>query len=199
VPNDHRALLRRGVHLEYATLAWNVVGVAILAVTAIAAHSIALAAFGFDSLVEIGASTVVVWELTGKEGDRSASALRLIGFAFVVLVPYVIAVAIASLLIAGHPRHSPYGIAWTFATFVVMLLLALGKRNTGHALHNEVLITEGRVTTVDAYLAGSVLTGLALNALAGWWWADPLASVVVVFYAVREARHIFGEHSPASS
>ena len=193
---EHRELLRRGVRLEQATLAWNVVGVAVLAATAIAAHSIALAAFGFDSLVEIGASAVVLWELAEKATDRSAKALRLIGYAFVILVPYVVAVGVASLLLAGHPRHSPYGIGWTAATFVVMLVLALGKRRTGRALQNEVLIAEGRVTTIDAYLAASVLVGLALNAALGWWWADPLASLVVVFYAVQEARHIFAGAMP---
>jgi divalent metal cation (Fe/Co/Zn/Cd) transporter len=195
---DRQALLRRGIYLEYGTLAWNIAGVIVLALTAIHARSVALAAFGFDSLIEIGASTVVVWELTGKDGDRTARALRLIGVAFIIVVPYVLAVTVASLVTAGHPRHSRYGIAWTFATLVVMVLLALGKRNTGRTLPNEVLIAEGRVTMVDAYLAGSVLGGLALNAAFGWWWADPLSGLVVVFYAVREARHTFGSTPKAS-
>jgi divalent metal cation (Fe/Co/Zn/Cd) transporter len=195
---DELDMLRRGVHLEYATLGWNIIGVVVLAATAIAAHSIALAAFGFDSLVEIGASTVVLWELAEREADRTERAMRLIGYAFVILVPYVVAVAVASLLVVGHPRHSRYGIGWMLATFVVMLLLALGKRSTGRTLDHKVLITEGRVTTIDAYLAASVLLGLVLNAIFGWWWADPLASLVVVFYAVREARHIFGAGTTAA-
>jgi divalent metal cation (Fe/Co/Zn/Cd) transporter len=195
---ERRELLRRGMRLERATLAWNVVGVVVLAISAIAAHSIALAAFGFDSLVEIGASAVVLWELAEKQGARTERALRLIGYAFVALVPYVIAVAAASLLMVGHPRPSPYGIGWTSATMVIMLALALGKRRTGRSLHNEVLIAEGRVTTVDAYLAAAVLVGLALNAVFGWWWADPLASVVVVFYAAHEARHIFRGRRPTA-
>lgn len=180
-------------------MAWNVVGVAVLAATAIAAHSIALAAFGFDSLVEIAASSVVLWELAEEETDRTAKAVRLIGYAFVILVPYVIVAAAASLLAVGHPRSSPYGIGWTAATFVVMSVLAFGKRRTGRALQNRVLVTEGRVTTIDAYLAASVLVGLALNAVFGWWWADPLASLVVVFYAIQEARHIFVGGKPATA
>lgn len=107
-----------------------------------------------------------------------------------ILVPYVIAVAVGSLLLVGHPRHSPYGIGWTAATFGVMLVLAFGKRRTGRALQNETLTTEGRVTTIDAYLAASVLVGLGLNTAFGWWWADPLSSLVVVFYAIKEARNI---------
>jgi divalent metal cation (Fe/Co/Zn/Cd) transporter len=199
VRRERSPLLGRGIHLEFATLAWNIAGVVVLALTAIDARSIALAAFGFDSLIEIGASTVVVWELTGKDSDRTARALRLIGIAFVIVVPYVVAVTIAALATGGHPRHSPFGIAWTSATFVVMLLLALGKRNTGRTLHNEVLIAEGRITTVDAYLAGSVLGGLVLNTAFGWWWADPLAGLVVVVYAIREARHIFAAGAPEAA
>ncbi|MCU1460950.1 MAG: cation efflux protein [Acidimicrobiales bacterium] len=195
MPSDDGTLLRRGIRLEQFTLAWNVVGVGVLAATAIAARSIALAAFGFDSLVEIAASTVVMWELTSDDRQRTAQALRLIGFAFVVLVPYVIGVAVVSLVAGGHPRHSRYGMAWTAGTFAVMASLAIAKRTTGRALHNEVLITEGRVTAVDAYLAASVLVGLALNTFVGWWWADPLASLVIVFYAVREALHIFAAES----
>jgi divalent metal cation (Fe/Co/Zn/Cd) transporter len=76
-----------------------------------------------------------------------------------------------------------------------MLLLAFGKRVTGQQLKNDVLLTEGRVTLVDAYLAGAVLLGLSLNALLGWWWADPLASLVIVYYGVREAFHAFHESS----
>ena len=74
-----------------------------------------------------------------------------------------------------------------------MLLLAFGKRVTGQQLKNEVLLTEGRVTLVDAYLAGAVLVGLALNARFGWWWADPLASLVIVYYGIREAIHALRE------
>jgi divalent metal cation (Fe/Co/Zn/Cd) transporter len=76
-----------------------------------------------------------------------------------------------------------------------MLLLALGKRLTGLQLQNAVLLTEGQVTLVDAYLAGAVLVGLALNALFGWWWADPLASLVIVFYGLREGLHAWHEGS----
>jgi len=80
-------------------------------------------------------------------------------------------------------------------TFVVMLALAWGKIRTGRALGNPVLRAEGKVTLVDAYLAGAVLAGLVLNALFGWWWADPLAGLVVIYYAAREARHAF-KHTP---
>jgi divalent metal cation (Fe/Co/Zn/Cd) transporter len=184
-------LLRRGRLLEVATLAWNVVGIVVLAVAAVRARSIALAGFGLDSLIEIGASTVVLWELAGTGEARQRRALRLIGCAFLALAAYVAVQSTWALVAGFHPHHSPLGIAWTAVTAAVMFGLAAGKRRTGRALGNPVLVTEGRVTTVDGLLAVAVLLGLALNATAGWWWADPLAGYVLVGYAVREARDIF--------
>jgi divalent metal cation (Fe/Co/Zn/Cd) transporter len=186
-------LLRRGLLLEYATLGWNVIGVAVLVLAAYAARSVALAGFGLDSLIEIFASMVVVWQLTGVHRGRERVALRLIGIAFVLLVVYIGAQLTYSVVSRVRPAASAGGIAWTAATCVAMLLLAYGKHATGRQLGNDVLQAEARVTLVDAYLAGAVLIGLALNALAGWWWADPLASLVIVYYGVREARHAFLE------
>ncbi|HEY7418404.1 MAG TPA: cation transporter [Ktedonobacteraceae bacterium] len=186
-------LLRRGLLLEYLTLGWNVIGVIVVILAAYAARSVALAGFGLDSLIEIFASVVVVWQLTGINLKRERQALRLIGVAFVALVIYIVAQLLYTLLTGMHPAISIGGIAWTAATLIAMLLLATGKRITGRQLKNEVLLTEGRVTLVDAYLAGAVLLGLVLNALFGWWWADPLASLVIVYYGIREAIHAFHE------
>jgi divalent metal cation (Fe/Co/Zn/Cd) transporter len=186
-------LLRRGLRLEYVTLGWNVVGVCVLAWAAITARSVALGGFGLDSLIEIGASSVVIWELTGTGEARQRRALRLIGGAFVALALYL-AVQSTVVLVAGyHAHHSPVGVIWTAVTAAAMFALAAGKSRTGKALGNPVLETEGRVTFVDGILATAVLVGLVLNALAGWWWADPAAGYVLVYYAVREAWHIFTE------
>lgn len=182
--------MRQGFALEYTTLAWNVVGVVVLAVAALAARSVALAGFGLDSLIEIGASAVVVWELSDTHGTRRRAALRLIGIAFVLLAIYLSVQATWVLVVGHRAGHSPAGIAWVAATAVVMFALAAGKARVGHDLGNEVLQTESRVTFIDGVLATAVLIGLALNALVGWWWADPLAGYVLVFYAVREAGTI---------
>jgi divalent metal cation (Fe/Co/Zn/Cd) transporter len=179
-------LLRRGLRLEYATLGWNVVGLAVLAVTAVAARSVALAGFGLDSLIEIGASVVVVWELSGADAARERRAMRLIGIAFLTLAAYLALQASIVLAVHHHAARSPVGIAWTAASALVMFALAAGKARTGRALANPVLITEGRVTFVDGLLATAVLAGLVLNATVGWWWADPLAGLVIVAYGVRE-------------
>ena len=193
--NTRSALLTRGRLLEAATLGWNVVGIVVLAVAAIRAHSVALAGFGLDSLIEIGASTVVLWELAGTGEDRQRRALRLIGGAFVALALYLIVQTTVVFATGYHPQPSPLGIVWTAVTAAAMFALAAGKRRTGKRLNNPVLITEGRVTVIDGLLACAVLLGLALNATIGWGWADPLAGLVIVYYAIREAKEIFTEHA----
>jgi divalent metal cation (Fe/Co/Zn/Cd) transporter len=184
-------LVRRGFMLEYLTLSWNVAGLVVLAIAAIPARSVALAGFGLDSLIEIGASTVVIWELSGTGAERQRRGLRLIGYAFAALAVYLLIQSTFVLATGYHPRHSLLGIAWTAATAAAMFALAAGKARTGRELGNPVLRTEGRVTTIDGILAVAVLLGLSLNAAAGWWWADPAAGYVLVYYAAREVREIF--------
>ncbi|CAH0317260.1 cation transporter [Microbacterium sp. Bi128] len=184
-------LRRRGFILEGITLGWNVVGVAVLAVTSITAGSVALAGFGLDSLIEIGASTVVIWELSGTGERRQRFALRLIAGAFVALALYLLIQSGLALAAGHHARPSPAGIIWTAVTAVVMFALSAGKARTGMALGNPVLIAEGKVTFIDGLLAAAVLAGILLDTFAGWWWADPVAGMVIVYYAVREAVAIF--------
>jgi divalent metal cation (Fe/Co/Zn/Cd) transporter len=184
----HARLLSRGRKLEAATLGWNIVGVFVLAFAAVQARSVALAGFGLDSLIEIGASTVVLWELADANQERQRRAMRLIGFAFVGLAVYLGIQSTVVLIVGFHPHHSPLGIVWTGVTAAVMFGLAFGKARTGAALNNPVLRAEGRITMIDGILATAVLIGLILNAVAGWWWADPLAGYVLLYYAVREAR-----------
>ena len=149
--------------------------------------------FGLDSLIEIGASTVVLWELQGTGEERQRRALRLIAFAFLGVAAYLVVQSVIVLATAYHPRHSTLGIAWTAVTALVMFALAAGKRKTGQALNNPVLITEGRVTAIDGLLAVAVVAGLLLNATAGVWWADPAAGLVIVYYALKEAHAIFSD------
>lgn len=178
--------------MEATTLGWNIVGVFLLAFAAVQARSVALAGFGLDSLIEIGASTVVLWELAEVNHERQRQAMRLIGFAFVALAVYLCIQSTIVLVIGFRPHHSPLGIAWTGITAVVMFGLAFGKARTGAELKNPVLQAEGRITMIDGILATAVLCGLVLNALAGWWWADPLAGYVLLYYAVRESRLSLG-------
>jgi divalent metal cation (Fe/Co/Zn/Cd) transporter len=192
-PQDRERLLARGRYLETVTLGWNVVGIVILALAAVAARSVALAGFGLDSLIEIGASIVVLWELAGVSETRQRRALRMIGTAFVVLASYLAIQSTVVLVLRFHPHHSPLGLFWTALTAGVMFALAAGKARTGAALDNAILRAEGRVTTIDAILASTVFVGLAFNATLGWWWADPVGGYVLLYYAVHEARGAFAQ------
>src|SRR3954452_14087394 len=114
--SDRSALLQRGLRLECATLAWNVAGVILLAFAALDARSVALAGFGLDSLIEIFASAVVIWQLKGIAEGRARRALRLIGVAFIALATYIALQASYTLLAGSHPKHSTLGIVWLTAT-----------------------------------------------------------------------------------
>jgi divalent metal cation (Fe/Co/Zn/Cd) transporter len=187
-------LRRRGLWLEYATLAWNVVGSVLVLAAAVAARSVALAGFGLDSLIEIMASLVVVWQLQEMQAiERERRALRVIGIAFLLLAVYIAAQSIYVLAADAHPRQSLLGIVWLALTAAVMFALAAGKRATGRALGNRVLQTEARVTVIDGLLATVVLIGLILNAALGWWWADPAAAFVMVYYGLREGWNALHE------
>lgn len=185
---DNRLLLRRGRQLEMVTLLWNVVGVIVLAMAAIVARSVALAGFGLDSVIEIGASTVVLWELADVAQTRQHRAIRMIGASFVALSVYLAVQSTIVLAVGFRPHHSPVGIGWTALTAMVMFALAAGKSRIGAALNNPVLRAEGRVTMIDGILATAVLLALMLNAFIGWWWADPASGYVILYYAIREAR-----------
>lgn len=188
------ALRRRGLRLEYATLGWNVIGSVLVLVAAYSSRSVALAGFGLDSLIEIVASLVVVWQLQEQHAvERERRALRIIGVAFLLLASYIAAQSLYVLVADAHPHRSLLGIVWLGLTAAAMFALAAGKRRTGRALGSRVLETEARVTVIDGLLATAVLIGLLLNAAVGWWWADPAAAFVIVYYGAREGWHALHE------
>jgi len=188
---ERAALLRRGIRLEYATLVWNIGEAVVVLLAAVRAHSVALAGFGLDSCLEIFASLVVIWQLTGGRPERERRALHLIGGAFVVIALYVGSASTLTLLHRARPRPSLLGMISLAGTVVVMVLLGVMKGRLGRTLDNAVLQTEARVTLTDGYLAASILVGLALNASLHWWWADPLAAYIIVFYGLKEAWEIW--------
>jgi divalent metal cation (Fe/Co/Zn/Cd) transporter len=189
-----RMLLRRGLTLEYLTLGWNVIGCVVLLAAAVSVRSVALAGFGVDSVIEIVASLIVVWQLRGSTNtNRQRTALRVIAIAFGALALYLGVQIAATLARGSHAGHSTPGIVWLALTVGAMLALAAAKRDTGRRLANPVLTTEAHVTLIDAAVAAAVLTGVALNAAAGWWWADPTSATIILLYAAREARHTWHE------
>jgi divalent metal cation (Fe/Co/Zn/Cd) transporter len=187
-------LRRRGLSLVWITIAWNCVEVFVTIGLGVASGSIALVAFGTDSMVEVFASLVVVWHsrdlLVMEESDRTRRSIHLISIAFIVL-GIVLAIGATIRLVEGTvPDESPIGIAYLAVTAAVMLALALLKRKTGRELGSDPLQAEAHITFLDALLAVSVLLSLVLNAAADWWWADPLAALVISVIALREgAEH----------
>jgi divalent metal cation (Fe/Co/Zn/Cd) transporter len=196
---SNKVLQRRALLLEYGTMAWNA-GEAVLTITlGSLAGSLALIAFGTVSVVELFASGVVVWHVRSPEDlreGRTKMALRLIAIAFVVLALAVTAAAINDLLSGRRAGESPWGIAYLAVTALVMFGLATAKRRTANELESDPLHSEATVTFLDGILSVSTLTGLALNATLGLWWADPLAAIVVALAAVREARETWSETLP---
>lgn len=128
---------------------------------------------------------MVLWELAATHEDRQRRALQLIAYAFIGLAAYLVIQTTVVLSSGLRPHHSPTGLVWTAVTAVAMFAMALGKHRIGTALGNPVLLTEGKVTLIDGMLATAILTGVALNIAFNWWWADPAASLVIVFYAAK--------------
>ena len=182
-------LERRGLRLEYATIGWNVVEMVITLTLGVAARSLALVAFGLDTLVELFASGVVVWHLgdPGRRNDAvTAKALRLVAVAFLVVALVVGGGGVWALVVGSVPGESPLGIGYLALTVVVMLTLGMAKRRTGQQLGSKPLVAEAHMSVIDAGLASAVLVGLVANLLLGWWWADALAALGVAAAATRE-------------
>ena len=192
VTSADTGLQRRGRRLEYATTIWNCTEAIVAIATGLAANSLALVAFGLDSCVEVFASVVVLWHLGGanEEADpgRARRALRLIAAAFAVLGLYLLAQAVRGFVTRITPESSTLGTAFIVATVVVMFSLAWGKRRTGVALASRPLVADASMTFIDGCLASGVLAALLADRLMGWWWADPLAAVIVAVVALNEAR-----------
>jgi len=194
----HDALLARGRRLQYATIAWNLVEVFVTVGLGIAAASLALVAFGLDSLVEVFASAVVIWFIAGHhERGRTHRALRLVGVAFAVLAVYLVAASVYNLVQGDAAGSSPFGIAYLAVTACVMFGLARTKRALATAARSEPLAAEARLTFLDGCLASGILVALVLNAVWGVWWADPAAALLVAAFCAREAIDNWREASAA--
>lgn len=180
----------RGLRLEWATNGWNAMEVVVTIALGWQARSLALIAFGLDSLVEIFASTVVIWNLRDDRhdpGDRRIHlALRLIAGAFWTLAAFLTVMSVRSLALGDRPDESPLGVAYLAITAIVMFGLARLKRTTASELGSETLRAEAAMTFLDGCLSTGILTALVLNAQLGWWWTDATAALVVAGFAVNE-------------
>jgi divalent metal cation (Fe/Co/Zn/Cd) transporter len=187
LPGERTRLVRRARQLAWGGNAWHLVEFAIALGAGIAASSIALVAFGADSLIEATAGFVVVWRL--RRGERSERlSQQLIAASFFLLAAYVAVESVRTLVVGDRPEASWLGIGLAAFTAPTMPLLAAAKRRVGLRLGSAATVSESAQNLVCAYLSVALLLGLGANALWGWWWADPAAALVIAAVALREGR-----------
>jgi divalent metal cation (Fe/Co/Zn/Cd) transporter len=190
---ERQAALTRGRRLEYLTVAWNSLEAVVSILAGMIAGSIALVGFGLDSVIETSSGVALLWRLS-HANERTADAreraerisLRIVGLSFLLLAAYVAYEAVRDLWTRQAPEHSIPGIVIAALSLVVMPLLARSKRNVARLLNSSALKADSRQTDLCAYLAAILLGGLLFNFLFGWWWADPVAGIIMVPIIVRE-------------
>jgi divalent metal cation (Fe/Co/Zn/Cd) transporter len=182
--------LRRAYWLEYLTIGWNAAEGALALTFGLLAGSLALTAFGLDSVIEVFSATVVLIELRSHhdhaEGQAEKVFLRLIAGSFFLLAAYIVIKASYDLLAQARPQESIPGIVLTSASLLTMWLLAVAKHREGHRISSMPLIADSRETRLCSLLSAVTLAGLALNAAFGWWWADPVAALGIAALALAE-------------
>ena len=188
---ERAGFVQRGLRLEYLTLGWNFLEAVIAVVAGFLAGSTALVGFGFDSIIECGSGAVLIWRLrTDWDAHRreqlEQAARRLVGAGFLLLAAYVAIEAASTLLTRREPEHSLPGILVAIASLIVMPLLARAKRKVAQELSSGAMRADSTQTDLCAYLSAILLGGLVLNWALGWWWADPVAGLVMVVIIAKE-------------
>ena len=194
--SERSRLLARGIWLEVMTIAWNAIEALVAIGAGIVSGSVALVGFGLDSIIEsisgVALYRRLAFELRGASEAESESrerrALWFVGISFYLIAAYVLYDAASSLIERSAPDASPVGIILAAVSLIVMPLLAWAKRRTGKALQSRALIADAAETFVCAYLSLALLLGLALNAAFGWWWADPVAALMMLPLIVKEGH-----------
>lgn len=181
-------VLRRRIRwIVAATIAYNVIEAVVAIAAGSVASSTALIGFGLDSIVEVLSAAAVAWQFAGRDPEaRERTALRVIAVSFFGLAVVVSVDAVLTFTGVRSPEHSPVGIVLAAVSLAVMPFLSLLERRTGRELGSASAIADSKQTLICSYLSAAVLLGLLANSLFGWWWADPLAGLVVVVFAVRE-------------
>jgi pimeloyl-ACP methyl ester carboxylesterase len=183
-----RAVLHRRIRLLVAaTITYNVIEAVIAISAGAVASSMALIGFGLDSVVEVGSAAVVAWQFAAADPQRrKRTALRLIAISFFALATYVTVEAVRALLGAAEPDHSPVGIGLAAVSLVVMPFLSFAQRRAGREYGSASAVADAKQTLLCTYLSAVLLVGLLANAALGWWWADPIAALVIAAVAVKE-------------
>ncbi len=187
--STREAVLTRGLRLEYLTIVWNVLEGLVGIIAGAMAGSIALIGFGLDSAIEVFSGAVLLWRLRADKRAGEAVepvAVRLVGASLLMLAAYILYDALHSLLRREAPERSMPGIILAIVSLAAMPLLARAKRGVARDLHSGAMHADSRQTDFCAYLAGILLVGLVLNAIAGWWWADPIAALIMIPLIAKE-------------
>jgi divalent metal cation (Fe/Co/Zn/Cd) transporter len=188
---DRAKHVRRAQLLAWVGLGWHLVEAGVAIGAGVVAGSVALVGFGADSLIEAVAGVVVLWLMGGGRSASAAAerrAQQLIAASFVLLAAYVGVAAVRDLLSSHQPDASWVGIGLAVVTLLTMPPLAIAKRRVGERLHSSATASESRQTMLCAYMSAALLVGLAANAIADLWWADPAVALVIAGIAGREAR-----------
>ena len=196
---ERARVVKRGEQLEYFTIAYNSLEGLIAIIFGALAGSIALVGFGFDSVIEVTSGAVLLWRLRAEMDEErrervEAISLRIVGVCFLVLAVYVCYDAAGSLMRRELPERSVPGIVLAVASLIVMPLLARAKRKVARGIQSAAMMADAKQTELCTYLSAILLGGLALNALLGWWWADPVAALLMVpLIAVEGYKALRGE------
>jgi divalent metal cation (Fe/Co/Zn/Cd) transporter len=190
-PDERSRWVRRAKLLAWVGVGWHAAEAAVAIAAGIVAGSVALIGFGADSLIEMAAGVIVLWRFAADRAsseEAEARAQKLVAVSFYVLAVYIGVEAARSLLGGHHPNVSWVGIGLSVVTLLTMPPLAMAKARVAERLGSSATKSESRQTLLCAYLSGALLFGLGVNALVGWWWADPLTALVIAGVAVREGR-----------
>ncbi|MBS1865547.1 MAG: cation transporter [Acidobacteria bacterium] len=177
--------MQRGRRLEYFTIGWNAIEGVVAVFSGLMAGSIALVGFGLDSFIEVASGSALLWRMSvdadvHRRERNEKLALRIVGACFLLLAAYIAYESASDLWLRKAPEHSVPGIILACVSLVVMPLLSKAKRKVAHALGSAAMHADAKQTEFCTYLSGILLAGLLLNALFGWWWADPVAGLVMV-------------------
>lgn len=186
-PVERLRLGSRAKLLAGLSVAYNVVEGVIAIAAGLAAGSIALVGFGLDSFVEVSSGLIILWQFSHRiPQSRERQAMRMLAFSFFVLAAYVGAESVRALMTGAEADHSSVGIGLAIASLIIMPFISYAQRRTGRALGSNAVYADGTQTLLCTYLSAVLLLGLVLNSTLGWFWADPIAGMIIAVVAIRE-------------
>jgi divalent metal cation (Fe/Co/Zn/Cd) transporter len=188
---SRRAVSQKGQRLEYFTIAWNLLEGLVAVIAGAIAGSISLVDFGVDSFIEVTSGATLLWRMAVDSEEHSRErnerlSLRIVGACFLALAAYISYESVSDLMGRRAPEQSIPGIILACVSLVVMPILSHAKKDVGKKLGSAAMNADAKQTDFCVYLSGLLLAGLLLNAALGWWWADPVAALIMVPIIAKE-------------